>query len=73
MLRSATSEAGGWFFAVREARLPPLAGRRYVAWCARTPDLHNGPLEVDWAEDVHFEFADTASEAMSRLKAYVLS
>jgi hypothetical protein len=59
-----------WNFKVRMAR---NRGKiQFLAWCARTPDLRDGPLEIPLSEEVHFEFADTAEEALSKLKREVL-
>lgn len=55
-----------WFFRVRRCGHGEPG---FVAWCAKTPDLRDGPLEVDWNEEVHFEFGATEREAISRLKA----
>lgn len=58
-----------WRFAVRACR----NGAGFIAWCAKSDDLANGPLEVDATEEVHFEFGPTADEALGRLKRSVLS
>jgi hypothetical protein len=45
----------------------------FIAWCAKTEDLGNGPLEVDFAHECHFEFGATADEALAKLKAQVFN
>jgi hypothetical protein len=57
-----------WHFRARLAR----NGSEFIAWCARTPELRNGPLEVDLSEEVYFEFGSTAEEAIAKLKREVL-
>jgi hypothetical protein len=42
---------------------------KFVAWCARTPKLGYGPLDVD--EDVFFAFGETAEFALAGLKSDV--
>lgn len=60
--------AHGWHFKAR----PSIRGG-FIAWCARTPDLGNGPLDVDWSMDVRFAFGETAEEALAAVKREVLS
>jgi hypothetical protein len=69
-------QVGDWYFAVREARnhSPDSPGDRYLAWCAKTPDLGDGPLDVDWSrDDVHAEFAESEDAALTKLKREVLN
>lgn len=58
---------GEWF-----VRWCPAQRGGILAWCARTPDLGNNPLEVDFAEEVHFIFGETAEAALAELRAEVL-
>jgi hypothetical protein len=57
-----------WYFKVRRCCFSNM----FIAWCAHTPDLQNGPLEIDPDQDVHFEFGWTAKEALFKLKCEVL-
>lgn len=59
-----------WHFKVRQMR---DGSGQYLAWCARTPDLHEGPLEISLTEEVHFEFGATEQAALQKLKAEVLN
>lgn len=43
----------------------------YLAWCAKTPYLGDGPLDVDMAIETHFVFADTEDDALRKLRAEV--
>lgn len=61
---------GNWYFKVRPVRDDP---GNWLAWCARTPNLGNGPLKIDPWEETHFEFGETADAAMAKLKAEVLN
>ena len=58
-----------WNFAVRKMNHAP----GYVAWCAKTKELGNGPLEVEWGLEVHVEIADTADGALAKLKREVFN
>lgn len=62
-------QAGTWRFAVVETDLP----NQFIAWCAQSDDLGNGPLDIPFDIDVHFEFASSEDEAIRKLKAEVLS
>jgi hypothetical protein len=62
-------EFGGWWFIARPRILAPGS----MAWCAKTPALGANPLDVDIGQDVHFEFGETADEALRKLKAEVLN
>jgi hypothetical protein len=62
-----TERLGRWHMAVRACRVP-LGNRLFIAWAARTSDLGTGPMEVDWNEETHFEFGETAEEALCRLR-----
>lgn len=59
-----------WHFKVRPSRTRP---GEFVAWCAKTEDLGDGPLDIDPSEDVYFEFGKSADEAMTKLRAEVLN
>lgn len=68
-LRRGKAAEREWQFRVRRCR-NGLPG--FVAWCARTHDLGNGPLDVSAAEETHFEYGPTAEEALGKLKREVL-
>jgi len=57
---------GEWRFKAR--RTSAVSGGGWMAWCAKTDDLKNGPLEIDDSIEVHFEFGATEEEALSKLK-----
>ena len=61
-----------WQFKVRPVLRPSPLGK-YLAWCARTTDLGNSPLDVDFAEEVHAEYGETAEEALLKLKKEVFN
>lgn len=65
------NSAPSWNFKVRPSRL----GEFCVAWCARVSDdeMGDGPMEVSFSEEVHFEFGRTPEEALDKLKRKVLS
>ncbi len=65
-------QVGNWYF---RARVTSMGGEwTGLAWCAQTPDLGNGPLDIDYSrEDVHFEFGETPEDALRRLKTKVFS
>lgn len=63
-------QCGEWFFRVRPSRGDPS---RFLAWCAKTPDLGNDPMLLAFGLTVHAEFADTPEEAMTKLKREVLN
>jgi hypothetical protein len=42
--------------------------KKFIAWCAKTPVLGNGPLEVAPAEEVYFQYGDTPEYVLYRLK-----
>lgn len=63
------AQIGEWFFAVR----PRNHGAGFIAWCAKSPHLANGPLQVDLGIEVHVRFGRTEDEALQELKAEVLS
>lgn len=63
------TECGGWFFEVRPTR--NVVG--YIAWCAKTNKLGDGPLDVAFNEEVHFAFGSTAQAALGELKREVFS
>lgn len=50
-------------------KVTPCRGGKFMAWCAQTPVLGNGPLDVAPAEEVYFQFGDTPEYALYRLKA----
>jgi hypothetical protein len=56
-----------WHFKSR----PSIRGEFCLAWCAPTPNLGDGPLDVDRAIDCHFEFGRTEEEALARLREAV--
>jgi hypothetical protein len=58
-----------WRFKVRPTRY----GQEWLAWCAKTDNLGDGPLSVDFGLDCHFEFGSTAEDALSKLKREVLN
>lgn len=62
-------EINGWWFTAR----PCTRTAGWLSWCAKTPRLGSGPMDVDPSQDVHFEFAATAGEALRKLKAEVLN
>jgi hypothetical protein len=57
-----------WRFKARKTR----DDREWLAWCAKTDDLGDGPLLVDLSLDCHFEFGSTEEDALSKLKREVL-
>lgn len=59
-----------WFFKVRPVRGSSSLGE-FLAWCARIPELGGGPLDIDFAEEVHAAFGQTAEEALTKLKLEV--
>lgn len=60
-----------WYFKVKKTR--PGSMGRYLAWCARTPHLGEGPLDVPFEFETHAEFADTSEEALEKLRREVLN
>lgn len=57
----------GWYF-----KTQPIIGGG-LAWCARTPELRDGPVELlDAGEVVHFEFGATEKIALAALEREVL-
>jgi hypothetical protein len=56
-------QKGEWFFAAR----PTRCGDRYLAWCAKTAELGDGPMAIPASEEVHFEFGWSADEALEKL------
>lgn len=63
-----TEQIGDWHFKARPARLHS----GFLAWCAKTPALGDGPLDVDRDCDVYASFGDTAEAAIAALKREVL-
>lgn len=61
------SKFGDWYIAVRPCKFV-RNGPYFVAWCAKTPELGDNPLAVDFSETVYFEHGDTADEAIRKLK-----
>lgn len=59
---------GDWYFASRLVR----DGQEWIAWCAKTTDLGEGPLSVPFDLDCYFEFGATEEDAISKLKREVL-
>lgn len=57
-----------WYYAVRPARNLGDPASKYVAWCARTPDLGIGPIDRD-LDDCHVRFAATPEAALAGLRA----
>lgn len=53
----------GWHYKVR----PTRTGHLYLAWCAKTVDLKDGPLDIPRHIEVHAEFGDSADEAVTAL------
>lgn len=53
------------------ARVRRTSGGEWMAWCAPTPDLGRGPLDVAFDKAVHFEFAPTPWEALVKLRSEV--
>lgn len=44
-----------------------------MAWCARSSELGDGPLDVDFSLETHFTFADTEAAALKSLREEVYS
>lgn len=59
-----------WQFKVRPVRRPSPFGK-FIAWTARTEDLGDSPLDVAFDKECHFEFGQTADEALAKLKKEV--
>ena len=55
-----------WYYKVK----PTLAGP-FVAWCAQTEVLGDGPLQVDPREVVFFRYGPTPEHALAQLKLEV--
>lgn len=62
-------QIGEWHFKVRKTR----DGSQFIAWCAKTPVLGDGPLDVDFNIETFFQFAPTPEEAIMALKREVLN
>jgi len=62
-------QIGEWYFKVRKTR----TGDEFIAWCAKTSLLGNGPLQVGLDEDVFCQFGRTEQEALDKLKREVLN
>jgi hypothetical protein len=58
----------GWYFRVRRCR--QSAG--FIAWCAKSEHLGDGPMDVPSNMECHFEFAATAEGALTRLQAEIM-
>jgi len=58
-----------WYFKAKRAR----NGEGWIAWCAKTPLLGEGPMDVDFSEDVYFEFGESKHEALAKLRREVLN
>jgi len=43
----------------------------WLAWAAQTPELGDGPLDVDFSLVVYFAFGDTEEEALAKVKREV--
>jgi hypothetical protein len=62
-------QVGEWYFKSKR-----YDHGRWLAWCAKTPELGDNPLEIDPSNpDVYFEFADTEEQAIAALKREVLN
>lgn len=61
---------GEWFFACRPCRNDSV--HKFIAWCAKIPDLTDGPLEVASEADVYVQFGEMAEDALDLLKKEVL-
>lgn len=61
--------AGEWYFTSR----PCLVMEGFLAWCAKSPDLGENPLDPSPELDVHFEFGATAEEAIGKLKRKIFN
>jgi hypothetical protein len=57
-----------WHFKAKPLR----DGGGFMGWCARTPDLGEGPMSIDFAEEVvHFEFGKTEDDVIGKLRREV--
>ena len=56
-----------WHFKTRACQQTP----GWLAWCARTAELGNGPMDVHPRHDVHFKFGETEEEALQKLRAWL--
>lgn len=61
-----------WFFAVRPTRNLKSPREKFMAWCARTPLLGDGPLDISIYDDVHVEFGPSADAALKKLQRSLL-
>ena len=69
-----TLQLGEWYFKVRPSRAGMGSDKAFLAWCAKTPYLSDGPISVQlWGEEVYSTFGRTADEALSKLKREVLN
>lgn len=59
-----------WHFKARPSRT--IKGE-FIAWCAKTEELGDGPLDVAFDLEVHFEFGSSEDEALSKLRKEVLN
>ena len=60
---------GDWYFKV----ICNDGNNNFLGWCAKTPNLGNSPLEVDFNETVHFDYGDTAEDVIKKLSLEVLN
>jgi hypothetical protein len=58
---------GDWYFKVI------LDYDGFLGWCAKTPNLGNSPLEVDFNETVHFDYGETAEDVIKKLSREVFN
>lgn len=61
-------QIGDWYFASGRTK----RGDRFWAWCAKTPDLGESPLDPPPHVDVFFQIAATEEAALAALKREVL-
>jgi hypothetical protein len=67
-------QRGKWYFRARECRNGTWANdKKYIGWCAQTPFLGNGPIDIGFDYDVRFQFGSSENEVLGRLKAEVLT
>jgi hypothetical protein len=67
-------EPSEWRFKVKRSKFDALIPRhQFIAWCAKTDELGDGPMDVDFSLEVHFEFGATAEDALRKLKQEVCS
>lgn len=61
-------QEGPWYFKARRLRgRQPIARCQFIAWCARTPNLGSGPLDISAQFDTYVKFGETQGEAIEKL------